>query len=231
MSCTPDIKDRLRERAGRLHDSKVIADILEGPFILAGGAMRSAEPRDYDIFGLDKPIDLAKVEYRCRGRTDTSFIVRTDNAVTVMRRGQVIQFCKHFKPTALELVDSFDFTHIQAGVVFDGDGEIVNFAYTKAFENVELYSDIPTYTGSEYPLAALARLVKFERRGDFLQVSDLPVSDLRFIAQMLAIFRDIVKRGFTDEDDFKSQCAAISASLGCVAPEELYELLKKGGAK
>ena len=226
MSCTPDITDRLRERAGRLHDAEVIADILEMPFILAGGAMRSAEPRDYDIFGFDKPIDLAKVEYRCRGRTDTSFIVRTDNAVTMMRRGQVIQFCKHFKPTAFALVDSFDFTHIQAGVVFDGDGEIVNFAYTKAFENVELYSDIPTYTGSEYPLSSLARLVKFEKRGDFGSADDI-----HFLAQILVIFRDIVKRGFTDEDDFESQCAAISASFGCVAPEELYELLKKGGAK
>lgn len=216
----------LRERARRLLDPKVIAGILEQPFVLAGGAMRSAEPRDYDIFGYDRPIDLSEVEWRCRERTDTIVVTTTDNAVTVDRKGQIIQFCKHFKPTALGLVESFDFSHVQAGAVFDGEGRIETFVCTSAFEDVELYHATPYYTGSEYPLSSLARLVKFKARGDFL-----PRGDDYFIAEIMAIFCDIVRRGFTGEEDFCAQCAAISASFEYVDPTELYDLLKKGGAK
>ena len=140
-------------------------------------------------------------------------------------KGQELQFCKHFKPTAWGLVDSFDFSHVQAGVVFDGEGRIANVAYTSAFENVEVYHATPCYITSEYPLSSLARLVKFERRGDFLPRD----SDDDFIAQILAIFCDVVKRGFTSEEDFNSQCAAISSALGDIDPTELYDLLKKGG--
>lgn len=221
------IESILHERAGRLRDPKVVADILEQPFVLAGGAMCPVEPRDYDIFGYDRPIDLSEAERRCRERMDVVVITTTDNAVTMECKGQELQFCKHFKPTALELVDSFDFSHVQAGVVFDGGGGIANVVYTSAFENVELYHGIPRYIGSEYPLSSLARLVKFRKRGDFLPRN----SDDDFIAQILAIFCDIVKRGFTSEEDFNSQCAAISTALGDIDPTELYDLLKKGGAK
>ena len=220
------VENILRERAGRLLSPKVVADVLEQPFVLAGGAMRSAEPRDYDIFGYDKPINLSEVECRCRKRTDIIVLTTTDNAVTVDCKGQIIQFCKHFKPTALELVDSFDFSHVQAGVVFNGEGGIVNAECTRVFEGVELYHETPCYMGSEYPLSSLARLVKFEKRGDFL-----PSGGDVFIAQIMAIFCDIVKRGFTNEEDFYAQCAAISSSLDGIDPMELYDLLKKGGAK
>lgn len=220
------IESTLRERAGRLRDPKAVADILGQPFVLAGGAMRTALPRDYDIFGYDRPIDLSEVEWRCRERIDIVVLATTDNAVTVDCKGQTIQFCRHFKPTALGLVGSFDFSHVQAGVVFDGEGRIANVAYTNAFEDVELHHETPRYTGSEYPLSSLARLVKFKSRGDFL-----PGGDDYFVAQIMAVFRDIVKRGFTDEDDFCTQCAAISSSFEYVNPTELYDLLKKGGEK
>lgn len=226
MKPASTIESILRERAGRLRYPKTVADILEQPFVLAGGAMRPAMPRDYDIFGYDRPIDISEVEWRCRERTDIVVLVTTDNAVTVDCNGQTIQLCKHFKPTALELVESFDFSHVQAGVVFDGEGRMADAVYTGAFENVELNHEIPCYTGSEYPLSSLARLVKFENRGDLC-----PRGEDYFVAQIMAIFRDIVKRGFTDEDDFCTQCAAISASFEYVNPEELYDLLKKGGAK
>ena len=225
MNPTP-IESTLRGRAGRLRDPKAVADILGQPFVLAGGAMRPAMPRDYDIFGYDRPIDLSEAECRCRERIDIVVLATTDNAVTVDCKGQTIQFCRHFKPTALGLVGSFDFSHVQAGVVFDGEGRIANVAYTNAFEDVELHHETPWYTGSEYPLSSLARLVKFKNRGDFCSSGD----DY-FVAQIMAVFRDIVKRGFTDEEDFHAQCAAISASFGYVDPTELYDLLKKGGAK
>ena len=220
------IESTLRARAGRLRDPKAIADILEQPFILAGGAMRPAMPRDYDIFGCDRPIDLSEVECRCRERIDIVVLTTTDNAVTIDHKGQTIQLCKHFKPTALGLVDSFDFSHVQAGVVFDGEGRMADAVYTGAFENVELNHEIPCYTGSEYPLSALARLVKFKNRGDFWSSGEG-----YFVAQIMAIFCDIVRRGFTDEDDFCAQCAAISTSFAYVDPTELYDLLKKEGEK
>ena len=49
MNPSSIIESRLRERAGRLRDPKTVADILGQPFVLAGWAMRPAEPRDYDL--------------------------------------------------------------------------------------------------------------------------------------------------------------------------------------
>lgn len=218
------IENILHERAGRLLAPKVISDILGQPFILAGGAMRPSQPRDYDIFGFERPINLPEVEWQCWKRADITGVIRTHNAITMEYKGQTIQLCKHFKPTALALVKSFDFSHIQAGVIFNGEGEIVQGINTRAFEDVELYHTIPRYMGSEYPLSSLARLVKFKKHGDFF-----PGGDDNFIAQIIAIFCDIIKRGFRDKDDFYDQCAAISAILPDCDPALLFRLLHKKG--
>lgn len=218
--------EKLRERAKRLLHPEEIAAILGQSFVLAGGAMRVDEPRDFDIFGVAFPIDLKEVRERCDRRPDTTVVCRTDNALTVLRHGQTIQFCRFHKPTPTALVWSFDFTHVQAGVVFDRCGEMRETAYSEHFNNVEQYSFPPEYNGSEYPLSSLSRLFRFQKRGDFAGENE----DY-FLGQVLKIMCDIVKRGFRDEADFQDQCSAISAALQNCDANALFSLLNKKGNK
>jgi len=220
-----DVNKILRERAERLQYAGVIGNILGQPFILAGGAMRSDEPRDFDIFGCDKPIDLAETKRKCERDRRVCLLTHTDNAVTIELYGQTVQLCKHFKGTPMALIRSFDFSHVQAGAVFTSLGVVGEVVFTGHFHDVEAYSYTPQYLGSEYPLSSLVRLVKFKERGDFAGENE----DY-FFGQLLSILCDIVKRGFRDEDDFRDQCVAISAALPNCDPELLFQLLhKKGG--
>lgn len=188
-----DIKEVLRERAERLQYAGVIGNILGQSFILAGGAMRSDEPRDFDIFGYDKPIDLSETKRKCERDKRVRLLSHTDNAVTIELYGQTVQLCKHFKATPMELVRSFDFSHVQAGAVFTNLGVVHEVVFTGHFQDVEVYSYTPQYLGSEYPLSSLVRLVKFKERGDFAGEDE----DY-FFGQLLRILCDIVKRGFRD---------------------------------
>lgn len=221
-----DIKEVLRERAERLQYAGVIGNILGQPFILAGGAMRSAEPRDFDIFGYDKPIDLDETKCKCNHDKRVCLMSSTDNAVTIELHGQAVQLCKHFKGTPMALIRSFDFSHVQAGAVFTNLGVVHEVVFTDHFYDVETYSFTPQYLGSEYPLSSLVRLVKFKERGDFAGENE----DY-FFGQLLCILCDIVKRGFRDEDDFRDQCVAISAALPNCDPELLFQLLHKEGGE
>jgi hypothetical protein len=62
--------------------------------------------------------------------------------------------------------------------------------------------------------------MKFHKRGLF--------KDNAHKASALSILRDIVKRGFKDEDDFSDQCASVSESFESVnagAVGDLFDLL------
>ncbi len=203
-----DIIETLRMRATRLRNRELIARILGQPYILAGGAMRAAEPRDYDIYGVQHKIDTFLMQDICRNTPGVDFVTRTNNALTVKIEGQIVQFCKYFKPTPKELVESFDFTHVQAGAVINNSGEITDVVYTNGFEKVENLSIAIEYTGSEYPLSSLKRLIKFLRRGDFKDVGDDYV-----MGNVLRILCDVVKRDFSSWADFRDQCASISGAL------------------
>ena len=216
----------LKTRAMRLRVAKQIGEILGARFLLAGGALtKDDNPKDFDIYGVDAPIVIAAVAYRVLCHESTrGYVSKTQNAITVNIYGQTVQFCSYFKPTPQETVAAFDFAHCMAGAVFGADGLLQEVVATDDFWLAE-NNNTTWYTGSEYPLSSLMRLMKFHKRGLF--------DGQTHKSAAVSIVCDIVKRGFKDYNDLLDQCASISESFqdyNSVDIGYLYSLLyKKGG--
>ena len=213
----------LKGRATRLKVAKQIGEILGTRFLLAGGALTEDDnPKDFDIYGVDAPIVISAVENRVLCHESTrGYLSRTRNAITVNIYGQTVQFCSYFKPTPQETVAAFDFAHCMAGAVFDADGTL---EYVVAMDDFWLSEKNETtwYTGSEYPLSSLMRLMKFHKRGLFKGETHKTAA--------VSILCDIVERGFKDYYDFLDQCVSISESFkdhNSVDADYLYSLLEK----
>jgi len=215
----------LETRARRLRVAKQIGDILGTRFLLAGGALtKDDNPKDFDIYGVDAPILISAVEHRvlCHEAT-RGYLSKTANAITANIYGQTVQFCSYFKPTPQETVAAFDFAHCKAGAVFGADGLLQEVVATDDFWLSES-NGTTWYTGSEYPLSSLMRLMKFHKRGLFEGGTHKSAA--------VRILCDIVERGFKDYEDFFDQCSSISESFkdyNSVDGEVLYELLHKKG--
>ena len=218
------------QRANKLQFEKVY-EILDGrPFILAGGSLCGDPVHDYDVYPCAaSPYTLEDVVERVTSLAGTdptvSLLSITKNAVTVMlREGQTVQFCSYLKPTLKELVDSFDFSHVQVGIRFAGAKEppgMSNVYYTDAFvaANVTRQTE---YTGSEYPTASIVRMLKYYKRGKMTRAAAG-----RMLMEALA---EVVDRGFTDYNDFKDQMDAIDLGLsGCEGARTLYESMREAG--
>lgn len=215
----------LKTRARRLRVAKQIGEILGTRFLLAGGALtKDDNPKDFDIYGVDAPIAMAAVEDRVQCHEATrGYVSKTQNAITANIYGQTVQFCSYFKPTPQETVAAFDFAHCMAGAVFGADGTLEDVVSTDDFWLSE-NNETTWYTGSEYPLSSLMRLMKFHKRGLF--------KDNTHKTAAVRILCEIVKRGFKDCDDFRDQCASISESFkdyNSVDAEYLYSLLSMKG--
>jgi len=61
------------------------------------------------------------------------------------------------------------------------------------------------YTGSEYPLSSLMRILKYIKRGEYV--------GRYYYNDILKIVLDIKKRGYVDYNDFKNQIDAIDLGL------------------
>ena len=137
---------------------------------------------------------------------------------------QVVQFCRYCRPSLEELVKSFDFTHIQAGITFPGYGDGPNSgdAYcTEGFIAAALTRSTE-YVASEYPFSSIVRVGKYLARGRLTRVGAA-----KAVAKALA---DFLRRGFRDYADFKDQLDAIDLSLEeCKEASELYEAVRKRG--
>lgn len=136
--------------------------------------------------------------------------------------GITVQFCSYYKASLEDLVDSFDFAHIQVGaelaLVF---GDVFD-CFVDGTETVTYFTEAWTasrslgtseFVGSEYPLSSLIRLAKYTERGWFGRGG--------FIAETIRILVAIIERGFTDYEDYKDQLDAVDLGL---VPEELSEL-------
>ena len=152
---------------------------------------------------------------------DCAVLFESRNALTVCVDGKRIQFCDYAvmspsvpdKPSLVELVRSFDYTHVQVGVSFtpmdDGNGSIrtpeVDLIYYTDDYLETLVTNQTKYSGTEFPLGALIRLRKYDKRGL------LPLS--RYRRTVLDLLSDIIGRGFKDYDDFKNQLEAVDLSV------------------
>lgn len=122
---------------------------------------------------------------------------RTANCVTITPRDDVkVQLCKYNYPTMRQLVESFDFAHVQIAYdIFTQD-----ITYTEQAKDA-FTSHTTTFTGSEYPLSSLIRISKYYERG--------MIPGRGLIGEVLLIFKAIIERGFEDYEDFKDQLNAI----------------------
>jgi hypothetical protein len=131
--------------------------------------------------------------------------------LTIIINGTPVQFCSYIKSSLLDLIESFDFAHIQIGIFVHNEwdceykySQIEEIQTTCAWEESQLLNTT-WYTHSEYPLSSLLRCVKYAQRGDFAGKS--------WKVSMMDIVSDIVERGYKNYDDFKDQISAIDLAL------------------
>ena len=213
----------LRERGYYLikHLTKVIPVRYTGLFYIAGGAIAGPPITDIDIYpGLGWTLPLI----------NASIIVSTKNATTYDTKPWPVQTCKYIKSDLVSLINSFDYSHIQAGISVSWPDKLVHeVAWTPAYIESRVTGRIE-FTGSDYPLSSLIRAEKYHKRGT--------MSRQDYLRAVFATLTAIVERGFTDYDDFKDQLDAVDLAI---APEDLqdcrddllalYNTLRSNGAQ
>ena len=217
------IKQRIKKR---LENKKIFnfLNYLELKSIyLAGNSLNASTPKDYDFF-FKREKDFLEAEKRLEKRAT----IITTNAITVTFNKTILQFCKYFKPSLKELVESFDFAHIKLGIELQKNNtwKVSEIYLSEDFIKARIVGD-SFYTGSEYPLASLNRLFKYYKREEISRV----MKNKAF----LQILIDIVRRGFKDYEDFLKQIEAVDLTIPpddfALIPRslftDLYNLLKR----
>lgn len=177
---------------------------------VAGSSCNKDKPNDYDVYSPKSFNFDAISEHAAKMNLHTVSV--TKNAVTVIINDTPVQFCNYPKLSLKSLIDSFDFAHVQVGVEItttwdDGvysDSRITECCMTEDYKDSMIVGST-WYTGSEYPLSSMIRLVKYAKRDCFLGNS--------YKVSQIQILNDIVRRGFKDYNDFKDQLEAIDILL------------------
>ena len=199
-------------------------------FYVGGNSLNKEVPNDIDIFPSNGKYFNASLADKLG-----TVVASTTNAFTVKvnisrmfghhqidRVGEIIgedktvvvQLCNYIHDSLTELVDSFDFSHIQIGAKVK-DGDVTEIYYSKAYVNSKL-CQTTEYTGSEYPTSSLIRSYKYAKRGDFAGNSH--------VISVFKILNDIFQRSFDDYDDFKDQLDAVDLGL-VVTPSKTNDYL------
>lgn len=165
--------------------------------ILAGSAMIPMhEVNDVDVFFYNSRDYCNAVAALKQGYK----YFETNNCVTINTSYRKVQLCKYIYPTMKQLIESFDFAHVQIAYdIFTQD-----VAYTEQAKE-SFISRTTTFTGSEYPLSSLIRLNKYYERGR--------IQGRGLIGEVLLIFKAILERGFKDYEDFKDQLNAVDLNF------------------
>lgn len=190
------IEQRVKRRISMIPWDQVDCEVC----YIGGNSLRMAPPNDIDLF----PVKGKDLKFG----NDVNIVSSTRNAVTARLNGIPVQICKYEKGSLHELVESFDFAHIQIGAKLckDIDGKMLveEVYWTTEYEQAAIQEGT-FYTGSDYPLSSLIRLVKYKERGDF--------AGKAYVWNLLNIVSDIIERGFRDYDDFKDQMDAVDLGL------------------
>lgn len=203
------IKKTITERAVRclnLLPLSLLQD--EITFYIGGGCLVMDKPNDYDIFVQD-PEEV----YQTHFNVGYELVYKSKNALTIKKGKYIIQLCNYWKPTLKELVDSFDFAHIQVGVTignFDenysyyetSEDRVINVYYTKAYvESLLTGRTRIANTRLEYPMSTVLRTQKYFERG--------LMSKKNYICQMVYAMSQVCLRGIKNYEDFKDQLEAV----------------------
>lgn len=220
------IRERMNHRLKNLYSAIAICLSYEHDgYFVAGNSCNAAAPHDFDIYPWKSSFDFYDIKSRIKS-VNGYVICETRNALTVNISGQVIQFCNYRKDDLISLIESFDFAHIQIGVAvkiewrptdiefhFPGGYGSSNIDYVEYTDNWIRAQLLNTtwYTGSDYPLSSLLRVMKYFKYGCY-------ASKHEYKKDVLNILNDIVSRGYEDYQDYKDQLAAVDLLL--LEPEE-----------
>lgn len=166
----------------------------KGDYFIAGSCVSTDNANDIDIY----PAGDLEFIIPSANRVHTASL----NAVTI-DNNPPLQFCRYKKPDLTSLINSFDFSHVQAGAHICNK-EVKSVAWTDSY----LYagaSRASDFEGSEYPLSSAIRLLKYHKRGE--------ISQRGAMVAMIKIIEAIVARGFKDYNDFKDQLDAVDLGL------------------
>jgi hypothetical protein len=171
---------------------------------VAGNCLNRANPNDIDLFPVREG-DFVAHDFE-------KVLSKTPNALTVREDGVIIQLCNYHWNSLKELVDSFDFAHIQIGAKLDIRHSVVEEIYCS--DNWMLAHQVEStwFTGSAFPLSSLIRANKYIQREEFAGKSYIP--------SILDMITSIVTRGFENYQDFKDQLDAVDLGL---LPEDLND--------
>jgi hypothetical protein len=216
-------KDVIRKRISKRIPIKFIADNIVKQFYIAGNSLNKDNPNDIDIFPIDKVKFNIENEFftNLQGKKESITIIsETKNAITTHiycdNQTYTVQFCNYFHNSLKDLVDSFDFSHVQVGAEIISGKSIreSQIYFTEAYMKSKL-SQSTEFVGSKYPLSSLLRTFKYEKRGDFAGKS--------YMISVFRIVEAIIRRGFNNYNDFKEQLDSVDLGL---VPEQLDELTR-----
>lgn len=186
----------------RMPFAKKIYDAV-GSFYVAGNSLNEEVPNDFDLY----PVWKHQFDDVRSKIGEDNVVCVTKNAVTAKIDGHTVQFCNYFKDSLNELLESFDFAHVQVGARFTkalDSSPISNVDFTPNWL-VAKSTGQTFYTHSEYPISSLIRINKYIKRGNYIGKS--------YIRDVIRILTDILNRGIEDYEDFKDQLDAIDLGL------------------
>jgi len=197
---TTIISHRMENRIPRKFFYKVLNQLDITTYVIAGNACNEEVPNDLDIYFLEEPQDkITKIIAYLGENFSTIEIYKSKNAISFEFDGIKIQICSYTASSLRELIESFDFSHVQVGVKVRGES-IDEVYFTDAWI-LSRVSRSTKYTGSAYPLSSLIRARKYAERGW--------LSSSGYRATVCKILASIISRGYKDYKDFKDQLAAV----------------------
>ena len=220
------IKERMNARLKSVYSAIAICLSYEyHGYFVAGNSCNASAPHDFDLYPwYSRKFDFEGIKSRIES-VGGCVIIETRNALTVNIGGKTIQFCNYWKSDLINLIESFDFAHIQVGVAvriewkpgdFEDDrggyvySQVQHVEYTDNWQRAHML-ETTWYTGSDYPLSSLLRTVKYYQRGAY-------ANKYEYKKDILNILNNIISRGYEDYKDYKNQLAAIDLLL--LEPEE-----------
>ena len=208
------ITTRAEKRVPAWDISRIIG--FESDFYVAGSCLNAEHPNDIDVY----PAEYVVLDSLLTDEIKKAYPVLsvTKNAITFNIKGKIVQICSYHKPSLEELVNSFDFAHCQVGVKFEGKYYDENYGETGGYppptvQEVYVSEDWKNakmiqctyFTGSEYPLSSLIRIIKYAKRDLF--------NGRSYIIDILNIMNNILERGYENYNDFKDQLDAVDLNL------------------
>lgn len=217
------------EKIANLLFLKLAVGSISEKIWIAGNSLNEGDVHDVDVFfplyghGIgewsEQPIVLDKL-YQCIDAFNNDFkekmgeakvLYESKNATTVEFGGTKYQFCMYQKDSATDLVESFDFSHIQiaAEIDFEEDGEenqpqISDVVYTDDYVEAKITGQ-SKYTGTDYPLGSVFRAEKYMRYGQLTRSE--------YKKSVVKALTDVIRRGYKDYNDFKDSIGAIDLLL------------------